>query len=229
MTPVVKRILLVNGAVWLVVVILDVWLGFAGIVEHLGLVPERVYPGLEVWQPVTYMWLHSTRDPLHIVFNSLFLWMFGGSLEQAWGSRAFLKFYLVCGIGAGLVVLFTGLIFAPSIPVVGASGAIYGLVVAWAIAFPNRLIYIFGVFPMKGKYFALIPIGYALLDFLTRARGVSHAAHLGGMAVGVLLVTGFWRPNKAIRRLRYWRLRRKLKVIEGQRRNDSPPGGSYWN
>lgn len=227
LTPMVKTIMIVLAAVWFAEVILG-WFGAAGFIDLLVVVPLDVFPGFRIWQPFTYMWLHSPSDYFHIVFNCLFLWMFGGALEQAWGQKGFLRFYLICGVGAGLVVVVSGLLFAPETKVLGASGAIYGLVVAWAIAYPNRVIYIFGVFPMKGKHFALIPIGFAVLDFLTRAHGVSHAAHLGGMAIGALLVTGYWRPEKAIRQLRYWRLRRKLKVIDG-RGPSEPPGGGYWH
>ncbi|MDD5307486.1 MAG: rhomboid family intramembrane serine protease [Deltaproteobacteria bacterium] len=224
LTPAVKAILIANAAVWLVEIVTVRWFGVATLVEHLAVTPALVWPGLELWQPFTYMWLHSPSDFSHILFNMLFLWMFGGTLEQSWGTRAFVRFYVICGAGAGLVVFLTGLAFAPGTPVLGASGAIYGLVVAWAVAFPNRIIYFFGIFPMKGKHFVLIPIGYAVVDFLMAASGVSHAAHLGGMAVGALLVTGFWRPRKLASRLRYWWLRRKLKVLEGARR-DEPPGG----
>ena len=195
----------------------------------LALIPERVAPGLELWRPLTYLWVHHPQDLWHILGNSLFLWMFGGVLEQSWGTRAFVKYYLVCGIGAGLIVLATGLLFDPEQVVVGASGAIYGLVVAWVIAFPNRVIFLFGIFPIKGKYFALIPIGFAVADFLMRGSGVSHAAHLGGMLIGALLVTGYWRPGKARARLRYWWLRRKIKMVEDKDRRSPPPGGGYWH
>ncbi len=227
MTPRVKQIIILNVVVWLMTVIAIRWLGAMFLLEYLALTPARVVDHLEVWQLFTYMWLHSPLDPWHILLNLLFLWMFGGTLETSWGSKAFFRFYMYCGVGAGLVVLLSGLLFSPQTPVLGASGAIYGLVVAWAIAFPNRIIYLFGVFPMKGKHFVLIPIGFAVLDFLTRAQGVSHAAHLGGMAIGALLVTGYWRPAKVNRRLRYWRLRRKLRSVEGEKR-DGPPDGGYW-
>ena len=230
LTPAVKRFLIVNGAVWLVLVISVNWMDALALHEHLALTPERVYPGLELWQLFTYMWLHSTADFSHILFNSLFLWMFGGALEQAWGTRAFTRFYLTCGIGAGLVVFVIGSLFHPDIATVGASGAIYGLVVAWAIVFPDRVIYFFGLFPIKGKYFALFPIGYALVDFLMRGSGVSHSAHLGGLVIGALLVTGYWRPSRLYNRARYLWLKRKLKVVEGGKNNrKSPPGGGYWH
>jgi membrane associated rhomboid family serine protease len=228
MTPMVKRLLIICGAVWLLEVIVTLWLNMDAFIVHFALTPARVFPGLEIWQLSTWMWLHSPTDLFHILFNCLFLWMFGGTLELTWGSKAFLRFYLICGIGAGIVVLVFGLIFDPTTKVLGASGAIYGLVAAWAISFPNRIIYFFGIFPMKGKHFALIPIGFAVLDFLTRAQGVSHAAHLGGLAIGALLVTGYWRPSKAIRRLRYIWLRRKLRVLEGDGAR-KPPEGRYWH
>jgi membrane associated rhomboid family serine protease len=230
MTPAVKWFLIVNGGVWLVLVISVNWMDALALHDHLALTPDRVYPGLELWQLFTYMWLHSTADFSHILFNSLFLWMFGGALEQAWGTRAFTKFYLICGIGAGLVVFVIGSMFHSDLATVGASGAIYGLVVAWAIVFPDRVIYFFGLFPIKGKYFALFPIGYALIDFLMRGSGVSHSAHLGGLAIGALLVTGYWRPSRLYNRARYAWLRRKLKVVEGgNKKRKPPPGGGYWH
>jgi len=263
-TPVLKRILIANGVVWLAAVILyrvgdsvdllrsmvpadfeseiigrRLAMGIspeganvfgAWLMAHLGVLPDRIWPGMELWQPFTYMWLHSTTDFVHIVFNSLFLWMFGGVLEQSWGGRAFFRFYMMCGVGAGLVVFVVGAIAGSTVPTIGASGAIMGLVVAWAISFPDRLVYIFGVFPIKGKYFALFPIGYAVLDFIVGGSGVSHSAHLGGLAIGALLVTGYWRPRRLSNRIRLAVLKRRLKVIEGEGRkggDDEPPDGGY--
>lgn len=245
LTPMVKRILIINGVIWLIAAILEKWVKTNVLVEWFALIPSEVVPWMaagdvdyfapgagaafpKFWQVFTWMWLHSASDYFHILFNSLFFWMFGGHLEQAWGPRAFLRFYLICGIGSGLIVLFFGLLFAPGIPVVGASGAVYGLIAAWGIHSPNKRIYFFGVLPLKVKHFSMILVGFALADFLTRARGVSHAAHLGGMLVGALLVTGYWRPDKTVRQLRYWWLRRKLRVIEGNR-DKEPPGGGYWH
>jgi membrane associated rhomboid family serine protease len=229
LTPMVKKILIINAVIWLVEVILVNWVGLGAPVHLLALKPSAVFPGLLLWQVFTYMWLHSPVDPMHIVFNSLFLWLFGGYLESSWGAKPFLRFYIYCGVGAGIVVFLSGLIIAPDIPVLGASGAIYGLVVSWAILYPNRLIYIWGVFPIKAKYLVILPIGYAVLEFLVRAQGVSHSAHLGGMAVGALLVTGYWRPRKVAKRFRYWWLKRKLKVIEDENRRNRPPDGGYWH
>ncbi|MFO8070235.1 MAG: rhomboid family intramembrane serine protease [Polyangia bacterium] len=233
-TPAVKRIVIACVAIWIVQVITRHWLHSNFFVEHLALSPQGVISG-EVWQLLTWMWLHSDQELFHILMNCLFLWMFGGTLESAWGSRAFLRFYLICGLGSGVVVLLFGLLFGAELPTLGSSGAIFGLVAAWAISFPNRLVYLFGVIPIKGKHFALIPIVFALADFLLRGGGVSHSAHLGGMAIGALLVTGYWRPSKLAGRLRYWWLRRKLRVYEGRRGRDDddrrggPPDGGYWH
>jgi membrane associated rhomboid family serine protease len=228
MTLMVKKILIICAGVWLIEVISSVWFENTFFIRHFSLTPAMVLPGLEIWQPFTWMWLHSPTDYFHIILNGLFLWMFGGALEQSWGAKAFLRFYLICGVGSGFIVLLSGLIFAPDTHVLGASGAIYGLVVAWAIAFPDRMIYLFGIFPLKGKHFVLIPIGFAILDFLTRSRGVSHAAHLGGMAIGALLVTGYWRPSKLRRQARFRKLKHKLEVLEGGKSKD-PPEGGYWH
>lgn len=228
MTPVVKYLIIVNAVLWILTVIagrFENWTVF----DEMALTPLMVYPKFHIWQLFTHMWFHSLNDYSHIVFNMLFLWMFGGILEQTWGSRGFLKFYLICGLGAGLTVFFIGYVFYPTTATVGASGAIYGLVAAWAIAFPNRVIYIFGVFPIKSIYFALFPIGYAVLDFLVGGSGISHAAHLGGLVIGALLVTGMWRPMRLKNRLRYYFLKRKLKVIDGHRNKRPHSGGKYWN
>ncbi|MCK9459995.1 MAG: rhomboid family intramembrane serine protease [Proteobacteria bacterium] len=229
-TRAVKIILIVNAAVWLTTVVVGRWAGITAPFEHLALTPSRVLPGLELWQPFTYMWLHAPNEVSHILFNSLFLWMFGGTLEQGWGARGFVNFYLLCGVGAGLVVLAAGALFYPDAATVGASGAIYGLVAAWVITDPNRIVWVFGLFPIKGKWFALLPIGYAALDFLVGGTATSHAAHLGGLAIGALLTTGLWRPSRLASRIRLWRMRRRLKVLEGDgsQRKPPPPGG-YWH
>ena len=227
LTPALKKILITTCAVWLITTIAFQFFKFTILYDSLSLTPQKVYPGLAVWQPITYMWLHSVHNPSHIVFNMLFLWMFGGSLENTWGSRAFVKFYMICGVGSGIVVFIAGMLFYPDMPTVGASGAIYGLVVAWAINFPNRIVYILGIFPIKGKFFALIPIVWALLEFITLGSGVSHAAHLGGMAIGALLVTGYWRPRRIMNKMRYLWLKRRLKVLEGDGNKNLPPDKGY--
>jgi membrane associated rhomboid family serine protease len=223
LTPAVRAILIACGAAWLACVLLVHWAGFPLPYEVLRLEPDRVAGDMELWRLLTWIWVHDPAGLAHVLLNGLFLWMFGGALELAWGSRAFWKYYLICGLGSGLVVLLFGLLFAPGIPVVGASGAIYGLVIAWVFVHPDRQVWLFGLFPIKGKHFALIPIGLALVDFLLRAPGVSHAAHLGGMAIGALLITGWWRPSRLAARLRLFLARRRLRVHPGG--GGGPSGG----
>jgi membrane associated rhomboid family serine protease len=154
-------------------------------VSLFGLVPWNVLHGW-IWQPVTYLFLHG--DPFHILFNMLALWMFGTTLEQDWGSRAFLKYYFLTGIGAGVLT------FAVSIhsrtPTIGASGAIYGLLLAYALYFPDRPIYMYFVFPIPAKIFVAIMGAIAFFSSLGEAGGVANATHLGGLLVGYLYLKG---------------------------------------
>ena len=222
LTPAVKKIIIACVVIWATEVITVNWLGWTGMILHLSVVPERTLLGFEIWQPFTYMWLHGPRDFTHILFNMLFLWMFGGSLEASWGGRAFWKFYIICGTGAGIAVALIGILVEPAMPTLGSSGAIYGLVAAFAIRFPEVRVYFFGLFPIKGKHFALIPIVYALADFATRASGTSHVAHLAGLVIGAVLVMGWWRPSRVALDIANWMRKRRLKKfrsIDG----DGPP------
>src|SRR5437870_6161872 len=153
----------------------------------LGLVPVLVIRRLWIWQPVTYMFLHG--GIFHILFNMLALWMFGTELERLWGTRYFLKFYFVTGIGAGLLTIlvsllgfrFTNLIYV--VPTIGASGAIYGLLLAYALYFPDRPIYMYFLFPVPAKIFVAIMGAIAFYASLAEAGGVANVTHLGGLAV----------------------------------------------
>jgi membrane associated rhomboid family serine protease len=154
------------------------------ILYALGLVPVNVLHRGYIWQLVTYMFLHGSWT--HIIFNMLALWMFGSQLEFVWGPRRFLQYYFFTGIGAGI----TNVIFEPhsSVPIVGASGAIYGLLLAYGMFFPNRQILIYFLFPMKAKYFVIL---FGLIEFFSlfgmRSHdGIAHLAHLGGLLFGFL-------------------------------------------
>lgn len=155
-----------------------------------GLVPALITARFYGWQFVTYLFVHA--GPFHILFNMLVLWMFGCDLERLWGLKKFLQYYFLSGVGAGLCSYLVG----PSsvIPTVGASGAIYGLLLAYGILFADRIIYLYFLFPIKAKYFVLI---MGALEFYaaiaTSGSGVSHTAHLGGMIFGYLyLRRGRW-------------------------------------
>jgi membrane associated rhomboid family serine protease len=189
MTPAVKFLLTANVALFVMQLV------FPAIAEFLGLSPELVLRRLWVWQPVTYMFLHG--DLFHILFNMLALWMLGVELERLWGTVGFLRFYFVSGIGAALTTLVVALLpFDFAGPVwysltVGASGAIYGLLLAYAYYYPDRPMLFFPIpIPVPAKYFVLILGAIAFLSSLGgRATGVAHATHLGGLVAGYVYLT----------------------------------------
>jgi membrane associated rhomboid family serine protease len=150
---------------------------------YLGLVPILVWKKGFVWQLFTYIFLHG--DIPHLLFNLLGLWMFGGELESYWGSPKFVRYFFFCGIGAAVcTVLFSPYQF---IPVIGASGAIYGILLAFGWLFPNRPIYLYFLFPIPAKYFVIL---FGLIEFFSSLRGtgggVAHLTHLGGLLFGLL-------------------------------------------
>ena len=188
--------------------------------------PEHV---LWVWQVATYMFLHG--GIFHIVFNMLALWMFGTELERTWGTRYFLKFYFVTGIGAGaLTVLFSLLPFGFArqlqyANVIGASGAIYGLLLAYALYFPDRPIYMYMLFPIPAKIFVAIMGAIAFFSSLSDAGGVANATHLGGLLVAYLFLKSARIHPISELKYRYlkWkinRVRKKFDVYSGGRAND---------
>ncbi|HVZ21444.1 MAG TPA: rhomboid family intramembrane serine protease [Vicinamibacterales bacterium] len=200
----------------------------------LGLVPLWVVRDKRIWQLVTYMFVHAGL--FHILFNMLALWMFGVELERIWGTRFFLKFYFITGIGAGcLTVLLSLLPFGPmqqlyASDVVGASGAIYGLLLAYALYFPDRPIYMYFVFPIPARVFVLIIGAIAFLSSLSDTGGVANATHLGGLLIAYVYLTSLrkgprihlnpWAEVKY--RWVKWRLasaRKKFDVYSGGRNN----------
>lgn len=145
--------------------------------------------GFHLWQPLTYMFMHGSFD--HLFFNMFTLWMFGSTLENFWGTRRFLIYYLVCGIGAGLLnMLVPGLHVS-----VGASGAVYALLLAFGMLFPNEYIYLYFLVPIKTKWFIIGMVALELFEGVFRSYdGVAHFAHLGGMLIGLLLIL-YWRKH----------------------------------
>jgi membrane associated rhomboid family serine protease len=195
---------------------------------QLGLVPQWVLHDLRVYQVVTYMFIHAGL--FHILFNMLALWMFGTELERIWGTRYFLKFYFLTGIGAGaLTVMFSLLPFAfaqqvQQSVIVGASGAIYGLLLAYALYFPDRPILLI-VFWVPAKWCVAILGAIALFSSLSDAGGTANATHVGGILVGYLLLKGPRMHPMAEVKYRYlkWkinRVRKKFDVYSGGRAND---------
>jgi membrane associated rhomboid family serine protease len=139
-------------------------------------------PGLQIWRLVTWLFVHGSF--MHILFNMLFLFMFGCRLERLWGTHAFVRYYFVCGIGAALFT-FIPLSDFYNAAHIGASGAVYGVLLAYGLVFPRNVIYFMLMFPLEARYFVII---MGLLAFYgsigAGGSGVSHIAHLGGLAVG---------------------------------------------
>jgi membrane associated rhomboid family serine protease len=151
----------------------------------LALSLETVAHNFLVWQIFTYMFVHFA--PMHLLFNMLGLWFFAVPLEQTWGTRRFLKFYFLCGVVAGVCVLVANaLVNQWQTFTLGASGAVMGVMVAYAILFPDAVLLLFFVFPMKAKYAVMIFVAMDLIFTLGPNTGVSTVAHLGGAAFGYL-------------------------------------------
>ena len=150
--------------------------------SNFGLVPKLVWSQLKIWQPFTYMFFHG--DIWHVLINMFVLWMFGSELERVWGKKNFLRFYFITGVGSGLGTMLFGL--QSTIPIVGASGAIYGVLLAYGVMFPNRTVYLYGIIPIKSIWF-VIGIGViAFFSSFNNVTNISHLTHLFGMIIGYL-------------------------------------------
>ncbi len=165
----------------------------------LGLYYYRT-PMFNIWQPFTYMFMHA--GIMHLLFNMFALWMFGRVMEQVWGPQRFLTYYLVCGLGAAAVQEMCqefGII-SPFSMTIGASGAVYGILLAFGMTFPNERMFIIPIpFPIKAKYFIGFYIMLELLEGLGSKDGVAHFAHLGGMLFGAILII-LWKKREQNRR-----------------------------
>ncbi|MGA2462813.1 MAG: rhomboid family intramembrane serine protease [Thermodesulfobacteriota bacterium] len=208
LTPVIKKLMIVMGIVFLLQMVVSNRISLT-----LGLVPILVWKKYFLWQLATYIFLHGGIT--HLLFNFLALWMFGGELESYWGSRKFLRYFLFCGIGAGIcTVIFTPYQF---IPVIGASGAIYGILLAFGWLFPNRLIYIYFLFPIPAKYMVII---FGLIELFSSMEGtgggVAHLTHLGGLLFGLFYMA--YPPIRQRIRREYYRRKWSQK---------GPNGGYY--
>jgi membrane associated rhomboid family serine protease len=185
----------------------------------LGLNPDLITQQFMFWQFGTYMFLHGGF--FHILINMLMLYMFGNELERLWGTRRFLKYYFITGIGAG-VCSWIAWIVDPHNPAItiGASGAIYGLLLAYGITYPNRIVYLYFLFPIKVKWMVLIMGAVVFFPSISRTQTViAHIAHLGGMLVGYLYLRGNnWRNAYADFEARRQRdkLKKQFEVYYGE-------------
>jgi membrane associated rhomboid family serine protease len=208
-SPFIKWMLIINGGVFVFQFILGGWLEF-----HLGLTPARFFadfPNL-LYQIFTYMFLHSTGHIFHLIFNMFILWMFGTEIEYGWGSKSFARYYLLAGLSGAILTL---IMFSSQLgPTIGASGAIYGVLVAYWLMFPNRKLYIYFLFPVKVKW--AIP-GMMILSFLLSGGGVAHMAHLGGALFGLVYLKFDWHWLGLGRRIKTLRHRRQEAKLEKNR------------
>ena len=248
-TYAVKWLVIVNCAVFILMLLLNglgIW-STRSIQEFLGLVPVAVLHGY-VWQLVTYSFIHAGL--FHLLFNMLTLWMFGSQFEMDWGRRQFLEFYFFCVVGAALtsiVVGYGGLLAfhfwgAPLfqsmatltlIPTIGASGGIYGILLAYGILYGNREILLWFVLPVKAKYLVTAFIFIALVGALGNSGGVANFAHLGGAFFGWIYLRFI--PRKGLQfatsegfygiRNRYikWKRRQAAKKFEVYMRDKNQP------
>ena len=232
MTPAVKAILYANVAVFLMT-----FFAPQGVTSIAGLSPQDVLERGRVWELATYLFVHSPVAFTHILFNMLAVWMFGVELERRWGTTEFVKYYAITGIGAGIsTVLISLLPFDWARPsyyavTIGASGAVYGLLMAWAILFPHRQLLFMFVFPLSARVFVLLIGAIAFFSAIgTSGSGISNIAHLGGLLFGWLYLKGprNMRPRDLRLELRYhltrWRMermRKKFNVHQGGRGHDN--------
>ena len=219
--PMVKKLVIACGVTYLLQMLGDArWM-----IGIFGLTPLSVLAKLSVWQIATYLFLHGGF--WHLFWNMFALWMFGSELERYWGSRQFLKFFLITGMGAGVLsIAFEP--FSP-IPTIGASGSVYGILMAYGMMFPERLVYLYFLFPVKVKYFiAILGVITFVSTFGSSGSTVAHVAHLGGMVVAFLYLKG-WLSVSRLRQDYYrWRLKRmrnRFKVYDGERRKRED---DYW-
>lgn len=220
-TPAVKILIITN----VIAFVLNLIVGQVMTIR-LGLSPQAVFEQFALWQPLTYMFLHGSVG--HILFNMLGLWMFGTELERTWGTRFFTKYYLITGVGAAVTGLLLGLISDRFyyMSTVGASGAIFGLLIAYAMYFPNRQILVYFLFPIPVRIFVAIFGAIALLNTVTgQNNGVADYAHLGGLVVGYLYLKSLRsRPMDELKyrylRWKMGRARSKFDVYSGGRSDD---------
>ena len=194
-TPAVQWLIVANVGVYIFELLLQTFSGpsaYTWFVGHFGLIPAGVVPGLRIWQPFTYLFLHDASTIWHILSNMFVLYMFGRELEIAWGRNKFLQYYFLTGVGAGLINVIVKTVpvlwgHSPSdVPTIGASGAIFGVLLACAILFPDRQVIMFPI-PIKMSMRTFVIVMTALEFLGTFGLGgdnISHICHLGGMLIG---------------------------------------------
>lgn len=238
-TPAIKELFFLNVGVFLLQTLITiVYPGSAlWIFRNFGLVPSDVVFSGKIWQPFTYLFLHGGL--WHLLLNMLVLWMFGCDIERAWGRIRFYRYYLITGVGAALCIVLIkfaasiGGISRSDIPTVGASGAIFGVLIAAAILFPDRQVWLFPfpvTLPMRA--FAFIMGLIAFFGSLgSSGDGISHVAHLGGMLVGYIYLrrgTHFFRLRNTYSDWQRRRLQRRFEVYKRRHQQEPPSRPDDW-
>jgi len=227
----VKRLLLAIAAIFVLQIAVVLMMSFEDhyllIVRGFGLDAQAVVRG-KIWQPATYMWLHSVDGWAHILFNSLTLYFFGSELEQKLGTKRFIRDYLIAGIAVGILVTFWAFFRASiaeeyvSVPVIGASGAISAVIAGFCYFSWEKTLHIF--IKLKGKHLLAIVIAIDLLQAIRPASSSSLSAHLFGILWGLLWYSGRLNPRQLWLKFSLWRIRRKMSIISGGKDDRT-----YWN
>ena len=209
-TDAVKNLLIANGVAYLIQMVVG-----PRIILALGLVPALAWGRFFVWQFGTYMFLHGGL--FHLVINMYALWVFGCEVERMWGPKAFYRYYFITGIGAGIIHSLIALAAGSSmVPTIGASGAVLGVLTAFAVMFPDRQItlLLFFILPvtMKARTLALLFAGMSLFSGMAASGNVAHFAHLGGMLVGYLYMKQDWQFSALKNMYHEWRRKQRMHV-----------------
>ena len=241
-TPAIKLLLIATFAVYILQAFIY---HYAGPLAHqrfvmwFGLVPLGPIPGLRVWQPFTYLFLHDVNSIWHILVNMLMLWMFGRELELVWGRNRFLRYYFLTGVGAGIINIIVKTVpmlwgrAVSDVPTIGASGAVFGIMIACAILFPDRRVYIFPI-PIALRMRTVVIIMAAITFFGTLGLGddrVSHICHLGGMLIGYLYLrrdSYLYRLRNEVSDWKYQRNRKRFEVYINKHKNEPPSRPDRW-
>ena len=217
----VKRLIIINVVIFLIT---SIFYRFGNYMNfYLGVVPALVNKGM-IWQFFTYMFLHAGLG--HILFNMFVLWMFGTELEHNWGSKDFLIYYFACGVGGGVLVWLTAMVglSAYAVPTIGASGALFGLLVAYGMMWPDRPIYIWGIFPMKALHLVMLLGGIDLYNgFMKSSGNVAVFAHIGGGLIGFLYLKFGWRLTVQFESIVNKFKRSKFTVVDGGKSKSARP------
>ncbi len=205
LSPWVKRLIIANAVVyvlqWTELLSLDI------VIDYLAFDDARILT--RPWTVLTYMFVHGGF--FHVFLNMLMLFFFGPPLEERWGGKEFIRYYLICGIGGALF----NLIFSEGL-IIGASAAVYGVMLAYALNWPNSLVWIYAIFPVKVKYLVLILGAISFFSAFSGASdGVAHFAHLGGLVVGYAYLKKGWQLGVQWEALKKRLRRRKFSVVPG--------------